>query len=44
MAQFTPYSMEYKIDVSDWQTGVYFIKTITEEGCSILKLLVRASR
>ncbi len=44
MAQFTPYSMEYKIDVSDWQTGVYFIKTITEEGCSILKILVRASR
>ncbi|MBR1834061.1 MAG: T9SS type A sorting domain-containing protein [Bacteroidales bacterium] len=44
VAQYIPYSLEYKIDVSGWQTGMYYIKVITEEGCSVLKLAVRTAK
>ncbi len=43
VARFSPQSLEYKIDVSGWRTGVYFVKVVTTEGCKVLKLTVKAN-
>ncbi len=43
VARFSPQSLEYKIDVSGWRTGVYFVKVVTTEGCKVLKLIVKGN-
>lgn len=43
VARFSPQSLEYKIDVSGWRTGVYFVKVVTDDGCKVLKLIVKGN-
>ena len=43
VARFSPQSLEYKMDVRGWRTGVYFVKVVTTEGCKVLKLTVKAN-
>lgn len=43
VARFSPQSLEYKMDVRGWRTGVYFVKVVTAEGCTVLKLTVKAN-
>lgn len=43
VARFSPQSLEYKMDVRGWRTGVYFVKVVTDDGCKVLKLIVKGN-
>lgn len=43
VARFSPQSLEYKMDVRGWRTGVFFVKVVTTEGCKVLKLIVKGN-